>query len=57
MRAVWEQHPEYTAKQVIKRLPPRLQWVSVRRVQEILRDLRAESASYQSSNRVECDHR
>ena len=44
VRAIWEQHPEFTAKQVIKRLT-RQPLPSVRRVQEILRDLRAESAA------------
>jgi hypothetical protein len=44
VRAVWEQHPEFTAKQVIKYLSPPFQWVSVRRAQEVLKELRAESA-------------
>jgi hypothetical protein len=44
VRGVWEQHREHTAKEVIRCLPPRFQWVSVRRVQEILKELRTESA-------------
>jgi hypothetical protein len=45
VRAVWEQHPELTAKQVLKRMT-RQPLPSVRRVQEILKDLRAEFAVY-----------
>jgi hypothetical protein len=41
VRAVFEQHPGYTAKQIIKELPLRSQCRSVRRVQEILKDLRS----------------
>jgi len=40
VRSVWEQHPGYTAKQVIRELPPRSRNLSVRRVQEILKTLR-----------------
>ena len=43
VRAVWEAHPEFTAKHVLKKLT-RQPLPSVRRVQEILKDLRAESA-------------
>jgi hypothetical protein len=42
VRAIWEQHPEFTAKQVLRKLI-RQPLPSVRRVQEILKDLRAES--------------
>jgi hypothetical protein len=45
VRAVWEQHPEYTAKQIIKQLPPRSKCRSTRRIQEVLKVLRAESVS------------
>jgi hypothetical protein len=41
VRAVLQRHPGYTAKQIIKELPPRSQCRSVRRVQEILKDLRS----------------
>jgi hypothetical protein len=41
VRAVWEQHSDYTAKQIIRELPPGSRCRSVRRVQEILKDLRA----------------
>jgi hypothetical protein len=44
VRAVFDRHPLYTAKQVIKQLPPRSQHRSVRRIQEVLKDLRTESA-------------
>jgi len=40
VRAVWAQHPDYTAKQVIKQLPLRSRTLSVRRVQEILKGFR-----------------
>jgi hypothetical protein len=40
VRAVWEQHPAYSAKQVIRNLPARSRNLSVRRVQEILKRLR-----------------
>ena len=43
VRAIWERHPNFTAKQVIKKLT-RQPLPGVRRVQEILKDLRAESA-------------
>ena len=39
VRAVWEAHPEFTAKQVLKKLT-RQPLPSVRRVQEILKELR-----------------
>jgi hypothetical protein len=45
VRGIWEQHPEFSAKEVIRCLPLGFQWVSVRRVQEILKDLRGESAA------------
>jgi hypothetical protein len=41
VRAVFERHPEYTAKRIIRELPARSRGRSVRRVQEILKDLRA----------------
>jgi hypothetical protein len=44
VRAVWLQHPDHTAKQVIKCLSPEFQNVSVRRTQELLKRLRTESA-------------
>jgi len=40
VREVWEQHPDYTAKQIIRELPPRSRHLSMRRVQEILKTLR-----------------
>jgi hypothetical protein len=43
VRAVLERHPGYTAKEIIKELPPRSQSRSVRRIQEVLKGLRAES--------------
>ena len=43
VRVVWEQHPEFSAKRILKKLT-RHPLPSVRRVQEILKDLRAESA-------------
>jgi hypothetical protein len=43
VRAVWEQHPEFAAKHVLKKLT-RQPLPSVRRVQEILKHLRAEFA-------------
>ena len=45
VRAAFERHPNHTAKQIIKQLPPRSQLKSVRRVQEILKSLRAELAT------------
>jgi hypothetical protein len=44
VRSVWEQHPSFTAKLVLKKLS-REPLPSVRRVQEILKDLRAESVT------------
>jgi hypothetical protein len=44
VRAIWQQHPDFSAKRVLKRLTRRPR-PSVRRVQEILKDLRAESAA------------
>jgi len=44
VRRVWEQHPEFTAKQVIKCLT-RTPLPSLRRTQEILQELRAASAA------------
>jgi hypothetical protein len=44
VRGVWEQHPEFTAKQVIKCLT-RTPLPSLRRTQEILQELRAASAT------------
>ena len=44
VRGVWEQHPEFTAKQVIRCLT-RTPLPSLRRTQEILRELRAASAT------------
>jgi hypothetical protein len=41
VRAVWLRHPDYTGKQVIRLLPDRT-LPSVRRVQEILKELRLE---------------
>jgi hypothetical protein len=48
VRAVWEQHPEFTAKHVLKMLT-RQPLPSVRRVQEILKGLRAESGTVPTS--------
>lgn len=45
VRWVWEQHPQFTAKQVLRRLT-RQPLPSVRCVQEILKKLRAESPIY-----------
>ena len=44
VRAVWEAHPSSTAKELLKRMT-RAQLPSVRRVQEILQALRAESSA------------
>ena len=40
--AVWKEHPDLTAKQIIRALPPEFQWASVRGVQEILKGLRGQ---------------
>jgi hypothetical protein len=47
VRAVWEQHPTLTAKHVLKKLTRR-PLPSVRRVQEILQSLRAQSSAPRS---------
>jgi hypothetical protein len=45
VRAVWIQYPEFTAKETVKKLT-REPLPSVRRVQEILRYLRAENGTH-----------
>lgn len=45
VRAVWDQHPNLTAKRVIRLLPSQFQGASVRRVQELLKRARAESSA------------
>jgi hypothetical protein len=45
IRAVWIQHPDYTAKLVIRLLPPEFQSVSVRHAQALLKRARAESSA------------
>ena len=45
VRTAWEQHEECTAKEVLKKLT-RVPLPSLRRVQELLKEIRTETAIY-----------
>ena len=45
IRAAWIQHPQFTAKQLIRVLPPPFQKVSIRRCQDHMKRARAESSA------------
>jgi DNA invertase Pin-like site-specific DNA recombinase len=50
VRAIWKQHPEFTAKQVLDSLGPEHP-LGIRRVQELLRDCRLASAKDSQTRR------